>query len=327
MNMNNVEFRVLIKDKAITEYRHNGNTFVEGREGSSFEIEFINRNPYRVEAIITVDGLSVIDGKLGSPESSGYLVDAGERIVIPGWKINDGVAAKFVFSGKGQSYSTITTGSAANNGVIGCMVYAERYRRPVTKVASAPPFRGIVPQQNMFLAGGFVPTSTSSRTFGMADQTAYTSWSGDLGVSQGGSAMACAASASTSAAAASASATTASTQAAYATQDAFYTSNGNKGVGASNPRAVMPVTLENTRPEPLNNLGTGFGEATTFETQVASFNRGDLLGIIVLYYDNARGLKARGIQIGRPSRVKFNREPQAFPGMQVGCAPPPGWKG
>jgi hypothetical protein len=47
MLRNNIEVRLLIKGKPITEYNHNGNLFVEGRHGSSYEIEIINRNPTR----------------------------------------------------------------------------------------------------------------------------------------------------------------------------------------------------------------------------------------------------------------------------------------
>jgi hypothetical protein len=50
--------------------------------------------------------------------------------------------------------------------------------------------------------------------------------------------------------------------------------------------------------------------------------------VLVLYYDNARGLKARGIDVGRPSRVRHtSRAPEAFPGMKKNCAPPAGWNG
>ncbi len=64
MVRNNVELRLLIKGRPAQEFFHNGNTFLEGREGSNFEVEVINRNPFRIEAVISVDGLSVVDGSL-----------------------------------------------------------------------------------------------------------------------------------------------------------------------------------------------------------------------------------------------------------------------
>jgi hypothetical protein len=73
------------------------------------------------------------------------------------------------------------------------------------------------------------------------------------------------------------------------------------------------------------NLGTGFGAATDFATQTVSFTRGDLLTVAVLYYDNLRGLRARGVPVERTGRRTYEAQPQAFPGMN--CAPPKGWQG
>jgi len=75
----------------------------------------------------------------------------------------------------------------------------------------------------------------------------------------------------------------------------------------------------------IQSLGTGFGESTEFSTTTVNFERGDLGAMVVLYYDDARGLKARGIQLVKPSKARLSNQPQAFPGMN--CQPPPGWKG
>jgi hypothetical protein len=359
MLINNVELRILIKGKPITEYANNGNLFVEGREGSNFEIEFINRNPYRVEAIITVDGLSVIDGKEGSMESSGYLVEANDTLIVPGWKVNDGAAARFVFSGKNGSYATATTGSSRNSGVIGCMVYAERHRRPITKTAPQRP----VPKANPFpghgWAGGWADMSRSSGLLYNGDPTGQTPVTEDFFFSSDsyggsrvqtlgaqwdqaknailGSDMAiqnadrAVATASMATAHAGLAATTASmavgsaadaTSRGYAPTRATFSSSGTKS--ARPLKRTSAALLENTQ---VNNLGTGFGAATIFETETAQFDRGDLLGILILYYDNARGLRARGIEVGRPRVRHTASTPEAFPGMKKSCTPPPGWKG
>ncbi|RYD45950.1 MAG: hypothetical protein EOP83_30450, partial [Verrucomicrobiaceae bacterium] len=76
MRLNNVEITVTVKGRPITEYAHNGQTFIEGRENSQFEIKVTNHNTYRVEAIVAVDGLSILDGKDAGPESQGYLLNA-----------------------------------------------------------------------------------------------------------------------------------------------------------------------------------------------------------------------------------------------------------
>jgi hypothetical protein len=70
-------------------------------------------------------------------------------------------------------------------------------------------------------------------------------------------------------------------------------------------------------------LGTTFGEATDFHTTTVQFQRGDLLAMIVLYYDDRQGLKRRGIDVTRKLAA-----PNPFPAdTPKGCAPPAGWNG
>lgn len=58
------------------------------------------------------------------------------------------------------------------------------------------------------------------------------------------------------------------------------------------------------------------------------FSRGDMLSYQIIYYDEARGLKARGIQMVKPSKKKYQKKPDAFPAMSPeGCSPPPDWRG
>lgn len=67
-------------------------------------------------------------------------------------------------------------------------------------------------------------------------------------------------------------------------------------------------------------LGTGFGRAVSMPTRSGSFRRGRLLDPVVIYYDDARGLKRKGIDLSRPAAAV----PNAFPGG-IGCPTPPGW--
>jgi hypothetical protein len=281
MQRNNTEVRLLIKGKPIAEYAHNGNVFVEGREGSEFEIEIINRNGFRIEAVLSVDGLSITDGKLASQSSSGYLVDANSTVCIPGWKLSDEQVASFFFSGKKQSYATQSTGSGNNNGVIGAMIFAEKFRtsyQPWQTVALGNPFPG---SGILRSAGGYaVPSYTGITPF--------------AGVTMTGSAVA----------------------------------SGINQMSCSGANSVA-VSAENSFEETVtksftNNIGTGFGEAQEYKTTAVQFERGDLVCMAVIYYDDSRGLKSRGISVGR-GRARYAVQPQAFPGMN--CTPPKGWEG
>jgi hypothetical protein len=130
MRLHNCELNILVRGRKVSEYTHpdNNDIYIEGRASSAFEIEFINRNDHRVEVVLSVDGLSVTDGKAAGDTSRGYIVDAYGRIAIPGWKIDAAQVAKFEFSGKkGGSYVEQTAaGNSANKGVIGALVYRER---------------------------------------------------------------------------------------------------------------------------------------------------------------------------------------------------------
>jgi len=258
MHINNCEINILIKDRKITEFFHRGQTFIEGRAGSNYEIEFRNNNPFRVEAILSVDGLSVIDGKDAGPNSAGYVVNAYGVIRIPGWKLDDTQVAAFAFSGEqGGSYVEQMTGSGANKGVIGALVYKEKQ----SQYAYAP-------------KGGSVYRSIAYQD------------------------IQCSA--------------TASIQSGWPLNNA-----GNNSVFVNSAMPVGDVVQQ--------NLGTAFGEATAFQTTTISFERGDLAAMLILYYDNLDGLRKRGIVI--PRRETIPVQPQAFPGMTVGCEPPKNWKG
>ena len=307
MLQNQYEIRVLVKGRPITEYPHNGQTFVEGRDGSNFEIEFKNNTPTRVEAVLSVDGLSVIDGKEAGPQSSGYVVDGNSTVRIPGWKLTDEQVAAFVFAGKKGSYATQMTGSARNNGVIGALVFKEKPVVPVYHQyhhIQAQPYFG-APR------GGFVKGMGSSGGYvhqGSSDLNSDPFYGIFVG--------------------AQLSASDAPFYNGTQTMNHIAPSGAvaSASVGEQKTRGgVIGQAKLQAQVEVEQTLGTGCGAATDFETSLVKFERGDLAVMMVLYYDDSRGLKARGIQLTRPSKAKLSQQPQAFPGMN--CAPPPGWKG
>jgi len=72
-------------------------------------------------------------------------------------------------------------------------------------------------------------------------------------------------------------------------------------------------------------LGTGWGQDTTFHTQEVKFEKRDPNfpdALIALYYDSAKGLERRGINVKATTPVA----PNPFPGYagSTGCAVPPG---
>jgi hypothetical protein len=122
------ELNIIVSGRPITEYEHQGNTFVEGRKGSEFEVEFKNKSNKQVLIVPSVDGKSIFTGKPATPESQGYVVRAYGSIRIPGWTLDASAVAKFTFEDKDKSYSAAVTqeGEAVVSGVIGVIVYAEK---------------------------------------------------------------------------------------------------------------------------------------------------------------------------------------------------------
>jgi hypothetical protein len=125
MEAKHLELEVRVHGKPVREYRHEGKTYIEGRKGSEFTLRIRNRTDRRVLVVPSVDGLSVMDGKEASFDSSGYILDAHDFIDIPGWRLNLDEIAKFFFSTPGQSYAA-KTGKPRNVGVIGCALFMER---------------------------------------------------------------------------------------------------------------------------------------------------------------------------------------------------------
>ncbi len=278
---NNIELSILIKDRPITEYFHRGQIFVEGRAGSEYALQIRNNNPYRVETIISVDGLSVTDGKPAGDQSSGYVIERYEVVKIPGWTLDNNNVAKFVFSGKQESYATQATGDNRNNGVIGAMTFVEKY-------ASYHPVVSPMPWNPQYISR---------------------SWGGS-GIGSG---------------------VTPSSSAIY---NCSTNSTGmSMGIAASASSAISQmhqtanIAASGYADEDVDqSLGTGFGKMDNFSVTNVTFSRGDMLSYQVIFYDEARGLKARGIQIVKPSKQKYYQQPNAFPG-NTGCQPPKGWKG
>jgi hypothetical protein len=102
-----------------------GEAFVIGHPGQRYAIVLENHTSARVEAVLTVDGLDVINGEPGSTANRGYLVRPHGSIVVEGFRRSTSTVAAFRFGGVEGSYAE-AQGSARNVGVIGVALFAER---------------------------------------------------------------------------------------------------------------------------------------------------------------------------------------------------------
>lgn len=146
MKIGNFGIEILVHGRPIKEYFHKSEYYTEGRKGSEFTLRVSNLTSEQVEAVVTVDGLSVMNGKEGSFDVGGYLVPAFGHVNIPGWRLNLQQVAHFFFSEIGQSYAH-QMGKPTNVGVIGCAIFCEKKIDPPIvfgdfKLYSMGPIRG-----------------------------------------------------------------------------------------------------------------------------------------------------------------------------------------
>ena len=121
--------------------------YVTGRHGDRYVIEVRNHTGQRFEAVATVDGLDVIDGRPGSLAKRGYLIAPHSALEIEGFRQSMHEVAEFRFGRVSDSYAA-RTGSDRNVGVIGVALFDERgepypwFGREAERRHDAEPFPG-----------------------------------------------------------------------------------------------------------------------------------------------------------------------------------------
>ncbi len=124
-----------------------GRQYVEGRRGQRYAIEIENRSAGRVEAVATVDGLDVLNGKHGSPANPGYVLAPGQVFQLDGFRQSADEVAAFRFGDAGDSYAA-QRGDDRSVGVIGVAFFVERgapppwFDRDALRRRGADPFPG-----------------------------------------------------------------------------------------------------------------------------------------------------------------------------------------
>jgi len=291
------ELFVLVKNKPITEYNHEGSTYVEGRKGTPYEIVIKNNTPNRHLYVLSVDGKSVLDGQPAGMNSRGYVVNGYSTASIPGWVVDSGTAAKFVFQPKERSYAAEMGESTENTGVIGVLIFDERVR-PVIRhqvMLNEGPYRFSNNYPFLRSSPGAGGGPISSGGWGGSDGA-----SGGYGSALNGAGEQCL-----------------SFNASSASLGEVKTSGGIE--------KARGIVFDSYTPEvPVQEIGTGFGKATNFQTTVTDFDRatpGTARHTLAIYYDTKKGLERRGVV------VKEAREPvKPNPFPAAGCKTPGGWR-
>lgn len=123
----------------IPEYGLNGVSYIEGRRDQKYVIKLRNDSARRVLALVSVDGLSVLDGEPCTPQSRGYILPAYSSTDIEGWRTNLSEVREFSFQPKEKSYAGGTaTGDTKNCGVVAVKFFSEKVK-PISTYTPPPP--------------------------------------------------------------------------------------------------------------------------------------------------------------------------------------------
>jgi hypothetical protein len=122
-------------------YQHGGRFYVLGGPGARYAIRVTNPTDRRIEAIVSVDGLDVIDGEDADYRGKrGYIVAPRDTLLIEGFRTSQSAVAAFRFSSVADSYAG-RKGKARNVGVIGVAIFEERAEPVVATPIEPTPSR------------------------------------------------------------------------------------------------------------------------------------------------------------------------------------------
>jgi hypothetical protein len=99
--------------------------YVIGEAGRRYTIVLHNNTDHRLEAVLSVDGLDVMDGKAASFEKRGYILDPRGDLEVDGFRQSTETVAAFRFGSVRGSYAGQKTGDTRNVGVIGVALFHE----------------------------------------------------------------------------------------------------------------------------------------------------------------------------------------------------------
>jgi hypothetical protein len=119
-------------------YAFQNRFYVQGNAGERYTIRVTNPTARRVEAVVSVDGLDVVDGENGDLHKRGYIVPPYGQVNVEGFRTSIADVATFRFSSVDGSYAG-QKGKARNVGVIAVALFEEQAPPPETQIVVPPP--------------------------------------------------------------------------------------------------------------------------------------------------------------------------------------------
>jgi hypothetical protein len=110
-------------------YEIEGRRVLAGEKGERYQVVIRNETDRRLEAVVSVDGLDVMDGRPASLAGRGYILRPRQTLRVQGFRTSEDTVAAFRFSSVGRSYAALKHGDTRNVGVIGLAVFEEKRGR------------------------------------------------------------------------------------------------------------------------------------------------------------------------------------------------------
>ncbi len=112
--------------------------YVQGNANERYIIRVTNPTARRIEAVVSVDGLDVVDGESGDLRKRGYVVPPYGEVRIEGFRTSSDDVATFRFSAVSDSYAG-KKGKARNVGVIAVALFEEEASVYEQQILVEPP--------------------------------------------------------------------------------------------------------------------------------------------------------------------------------------------
>lgn len=114
------------RDHAYDYYIAGGKAFVIGVPGDGYELKLENLTKARMEVVVSIDGLDVLDGQPASIRKRGYIIPARSTITVQGMRAR-GKLRSLNFGTVAESRAATAFGEkgARNVGIIGMACYEE----------------------------------------------------------------------------------------------------------------------------------------------------------------------------------------------------------
>ncbi len=114
-------------------YEAGGESIVIAESGDLYAIHLKNLTKRRLELVVSVDGLNVLNGQPAGTSQRGYILEPKQDLEIEGFRVNNTKVKTFRFGAVGDSVAA-GKGAARNVGVVGLAVFEEDVARAKAEV-------------------------------------------------------------------------------------------------------------------------------------------------------------------------------------------------